>query len=56
MSKRKQVTVPMEKIREQDKYIEQMRNWTAQFTAENGRKPRVHCVTYGCQMNTQNTN
>lgn len=51
MSKRKQVTVPMEKIREQDKYIDKMRDWTYHFEMENGRKPRVHCVTFGHQMN-----
>ena len=51
MSKRKQVTVPMEKIREQERYIDKMREYTYHFERERGREPRVHCVTFGCQMN-----
>lgn len=49
MSKRKQVTVPIEKLREQDKFIEAMQEYTNRFYAEHKRKPRVLTQTFGCQ-------
>ena len=51
MSKRKQVHVPREKIEEQDKFIESMKQYTEQFRLIHGRKPRVLTQTFGCQMN-----
>ena len=51
MSKRKQVHVPVEKIQEQDRFIEAMREYTSRFFAIHGRKPKVIIQTFGCQMN-----
>ena len=51
MSERKQVHVPVEKIQEQDRFIEAMREYTNRFYAIHSRKPRVVITTFGCQMN-----
>ncbi len=51
MSKRKQTTVPVEKIREQDKYIEQMKFINEQDYLKTKRKKKVLIQTFGCQMN-----
>ena len=51
MGKRKQVQVPMEKIKEQDRFIEVMKEYTSRYEAEHGCKPRVFTQTFGCQMN-----
>lgn len=48
MSKRKQTTVPVEKIKEQEQYIEAMKEYTSRLTAIRGRKPRVSIQTFGC--------
>lgn len=51
MSKRKQVTVPVEEIEKQKRFIEVMKEYTSKFQAIHGYKPRVFTQTYGCQMN-----
>lgn len=51
MSKRKQTVVPMEKIQEQDKYIEHVRFINEQEYLKTGRKKKVLIQTFGCQMN-----
>ena len=38
MSKRKQVTVPMEKIREQDKYINEIKNENERYFQPDRRR------------------
>ena len=38
MSKRKQVTVPMEKIKEQDKYINEIKNENERYFHLTGKK------------------
>ena len=48
MSKRKQVTVPVEKIQEQEKYIEHMRFINEQEYLKTGKKKRVSIQTFGC--------
>lgn len=51
MSKRKQVTVPVEKIKEQDKYIEHIRFINDQEYKKTKRRKKVLIQTFGCQMN-----
>ncbi|WP_195251762.1 tRNA (N6-isopentenyl adenosine(37)-C2)-methylthiotransferase MiaB [Romboutsia sp. 1001713B170207_170306_H8] len=51
MSKRKQVTVPVEAIEEQERFIEGMREYTSRYQAIHGCKPKVLTQTFGCQMN-----
>ena len=51
MSKRKQVTVPMEKIREQDKYINEIKNENERYFHLTGKKKSYFIQTFGCQMN-----
>lgn len=51
MSKRKQVTVPMEKIREQDKYINEIKNENERYFQSTGKKKSYFIHTFGCQMN-----
>lgn len=48
MSKRKQVTVPVEAIEEQERFIEGMREYTSRYEAIHGHKPRVLTQTFGC--------
>lgn len=48
MSKRKQTVVAPEKIQEQERYIESMREYTSRLTAIRGRKPKVLIQTFGC--------
>lgn len=48
MGKRKQVHVPIEKIQEQDRFIEAMKEYTTRFYAIHGHKPRVFTQTFGC--------
>lgn len=50
MGKRKQVTVPAEKIKEQDKYIEHIRFVNEQDYLKTGRKKKVLIQTFGCAM------
>ncbi len=42
MSKRKQVTIPIEKIQEQDKYIEQIHRQNEEYFNRTGKKTRVY--------------
>ncbi len=42
MSKRKQVTIPIEKIQEQDKYIEQIHRQMKNTSTELERETRVY--------------
>ena len=51
MSKRKQVHVPIEKIQEQDRFIEAVAENSNRYFAIHGRKPRYMIQTFGCQMN-----
>ena len=51
MSKRKQVHVPIEKIQEQDRFIEAVAENSNRYYAIHGRKPRYMIQTFGCQMN-----
>lgn len=51
MSKRKQVHVPIEKIQEQDRFIEAIREQNSRFYAIHQSKPRYLIQTFGCQMN-----
>ena len=51
MSKRKQVTVPMEKIKEQDKYINEIKNENERYFHLTGKKKSYFIQTFGCQMN-----
>lgn len=51
MAKRKQVHVPIEKIQEQDRFIEAIAETTNRYYAIHGRKPRYMIQTFGCQMN-----
>lgn len=48
MGKRKQVQVPMGKIKEQDRFIEVMKEYTSRYEAEHGRKPAMITNTFGC--------
>ncbi|MGL5348948.1 MAG: tRNA (N6-isopentenyl adenosine(37)-C2)-methylthiotransferase MiaB [Peptostreptococcaceae bacterium] len=51
MSKRKQVQVPIEKIQEQDRFIEAVAEQNARFYAIHQNKPKYMIQTFGCQMN-----
>ena len=51
MSKRTQVHVPIEKIEEQDKFIEAIAEKNERFYAIHQSKPRYIIQTFGCQMN-----
>ena len=51
MGKRKQVQVPVEKIEEQNRFIEAVAEKNNRFFAINKRKPRYMIQTFGCQMN-----
>lgn len=51
MSKREQVQVPIEKIQEQEKYIQQIREQNDRYFAMTGQRKKYIVVTYGCQMN-----
>ncbi|MEG1311533.1 MAG: tRNA (N6-isopentenyl adenosine(37)-C2)-methylthiotransferase MiaB [Romboutsia sp.] len=51
MSKRKQVQVPIEKIQEQDRYIEALAEVNSRFCAVHETKPKYMIQTFGCQMN-----
>ncbi|MGL6107235.1 tRNA (N6-isopentenyl adenosine(37)-C2)-methylthiotransferase MiaB [Romboutsia sp.] len=51
MSKRKQAQVPIEKIREQDRFIEAVTEINSRFYAIHQNKPKYMIQTFGCQMN-----
>lgn len=51
MSKRKQVQVPIEKIQEQDRFIEAIAEQNSRYYAIHSSKPRYLIQTFGCQMN-----
>lgn len=51
MSKRKQVQVPIEKIQEQDRFIEAIAEQNSRYYAVHSSKPRYLIQTFGCQMN-----
>lgn len=51
MSKRKQINLPIEKVEEQDKYIEAMHRINEDYFNRTGERKLVYSVTYGCQMN-----
>ncbi|WP_027702122.1 tRNA (N6-isopentenyl adenosine(37)-C2)-methylthiotransferase MiaB [Metaclostridioides mangenotii] len=51
MSKRKQENLPIEKIDEQDNYIELMHRKNEDYFNKTGKRKIVSCITYGCQMN-----
>jgi len=51
MSKRKQINLPIEKVEEQDKYIEAMHRINEDYFNRTGKRKLVYSVTYGCQMN-----
>ncbi|HSQ89758.1 tRNA (N6-isopentenyl adenosine(37)-C2)-methylthiotransferase MiaB [Romboutsia sp.] len=51
MSKRKQVQVPIEKIQEQDRFIEAIAEQNSRYYAIHQTKPRYLIQTFGCQMN-----
>ncbi|QJA08513.1 tRNA (N6-isopentenyl adenosine(37)-C2)-methylthiotransferase MiaB [Romboutsia sp. CE17] len=51
MSKRKQVQVPMEKIEEQDRFIEALAEQNSRYYAIHQVKPKYIIQTFGCQMN-----
>lgn len=51
MGKRKQVQVPMEKIQEQDRFIEAIAEKNNRFYAIHQTKPKYMIQTFGCQMN-----
>lgn len=51
MGKRKQVHVPMEKIQEQDRFIEAIAEKNNRFFAIHQTKPKYMIQTFGCQMN-----
>ncbi|MCR8744457.1 tRNA (N6-isopentenyl adenosine(37)-C2)-methylthiotransferase MiaB [Romboutsia lituseburensis] len=51
MSKRKQVQVPIEKIQEQDRFIEAIAEQNSRYYAIHQAKPRYLIQTFGCQMN-----
>lgn len=50
MSKRKQINLPIEKVEEQDKYIEAMHRINEDYFNRTGKRKLVYSVTYGCQM------
>ncbi len=51
MEKRKQVQVPVEKIEEQNRFIEAIAEKNNRYFAINKRKPKYMIQTFGCQMN-----
>ena len=51
MGKRKQVQVPVEKIEEQNRFIEAIAEKNSRYYAINKRKPKYMIQTFGCQMN-----
>ncbi|MBO3443981.1 tRNA (N6-isopentenyl adenosine(37)-C2)-methylthiotransferase MiaB [Clostridium sp. CCUG 7971] len=51
MGKRKQVQVPIEKIQEQDRFIEVVAENNSRFYAIHQTKPKYIIQTFGCQMN-----
>ncbi|MDU2198580.1 MAG: tRNA (N6-isopentenyl adenosine(37)-C2)-methylthiotransferase MiaB [Peptostreptococcaceae bacterium] len=51
MSKRKQVQVPMEKIEEQDRFIEAIAEQNSRYYAIHQVKAKYIIQTFGCQMN-----
>lgn len=51
MGKRKQVQVPVEKIEEQNRFIEAIAEKNNRYFAINKRKPKYMIQTFGCQMN-----
>ncbi|WP_455538696.1 tRNA (N6-isopentenyl adenosine(37)-C2)-methylthiotransferase MiaB [Terrisporobacter sp.] len=51
MGKRKQVQVPVEKIEEQNRFIEAIAEKNSRYFAINKRKPKYIIQTFGCQMN-----
>ena len=51
MGKRKQVQVPVEKIEEQNRFIEAIAEKNSRYFALNKRKPKYMIQTFGCQMN-----
>lgn len=51
MGKRKQVHVPIEKIQEQDRFIEAVYEQNQRYYAIHQAKPRYLIQTFGCQMN-----
>ena len=51
MGKRKQVQVPVEKIEEQNRFIEGIAEKNSRYFAINKRKPKYMIQTFGCQMN-----
>jgi tRNA-2-methylthio-N6-dimethylallyladenosine synthase len=51
MSKRKQANLPIEKIDEQDIYIELMHRKNEDYFNRTGKRKIVYTCTYGCQMN-----
>ena len=51
MGKRKQVQVPVEKIEEQNRFIEAVAEKNNRYFAINKRKPKYMIQTFGCQMN-----
>lgn len=51
MSKRKQVQVPIEKIEEQDRFIEAIAEKNLRYYAIHQVKPKYIIQTFGCQMN-----
>jgi len=51
LSKRKQVQVPMEKIEEQDRFIEAIAEQNSRYYAIHQVKPKYIIQTFGCQMN-----
>ena len=51
MGKRKQVQVPVEKIEEQNRFIEAIAEKNSRYFAINKRKPKYMTQTFGCQMN-----
>ena len=51
MSKRKHVQVPMEKIEEQDRFIEAIAEQNSRYYAIHQVKPKYIIQTFGCQMN-----
>ncbi|WP_434796170.1 tRNA (N6-isopentenyl adenosine(37)-C2)-methylthiotransferase MiaB [Terrisporobacter vanillatitrophus] len=51
MGERKQVQVPVEKIEEQNRFIEAIGEKNNRYFAINKRKPKYMIQTFGCQMN-----
>ncbi|MEG0855300.1 MAG: tRNA (N6-isopentenyl adenosine(37)-C2)-methylthiotransferase MiaB [Terrisporobacter sp.] len=51
MGERKQVQVPIEKIEEQNRFIEAIAEKNSRHFAINKRKPKYMVTTFGCQMN-----